>query len=105
MTRTDNAIYLPPAEEVNNFEKLKEWISKASNLLNNNQNDVYEDLTARIDKRSNETITGTKTFNAIKLGGSMDCNQKQMVSMVIENRTSDPTDPAIGQIWLRTDLL
>jgi hypothetical protein len=105
MTRTDNAIYLPPAEEVNNFSKLQEWISKVSNLLNNNQNDVYQDLTARIDKRSNETITGTKTFTSLALGSNMNCNQKQMVSMVIENRTSDPENPVVGQIWIRTDLL
>ena len=25
-------------------------------------------------------------------------------ALVIENRTSDPSSPATGQIWLRTDL-
>jgi hypothetical protein len=26
------------------------------------------------------------------------------VSSLIENRISDPSDPAVGQMWLRTDL-
>lgn len=36
--------------------------------------------------------------------GSVDFNQKQAVSLVVENRTSDPDTPIDGQIWLRTDL-
>jgi len=35
---------------------------------------------------------------------SIDFAQQQAVSFVIENRTSDPSSPADGQIWLRTDL-
>ena len=30
--------------------------------------------------------------------------QKQALSFVIENRTSDPANPVTGQLWLRTDL-
>jgi len=36
--------------------------------------------------------------------GAVNFNQKQGVSLVIENRTSDPASPVNGQIWLRTDL-
>lgn len=36
--------------------------------------------------------------------GSVNFNGQQAVSLCIENRTSDPGSPAVGQIWLRTDL-
>lgn len=36
--------------------------------------------------------------------GSVDFNQQQALGLRIENRTSDPGSPAVGQIWLRTDL-
>lgn len=35
---------------------------------------------------------------------SVEFNQQQALQLRIENRTSDPGSPAIGQIWLRTDL-
>jgi hypothetical protein len=105
MIRIDNAMFLPPADELQNVEDIKEWIGKLNNLLNNNQNDLYQDVSTRMDKSSNENINGTKTFNSLKLGSAMNCNQKQMLSMAIENRTSDQTSPTVGQIWIRTDLL
>lgn len=30
--------------------------------------------------------------------------QQQALQLVVENRTSDPSSPVAGQIWLRTDL-
>jgi len=36
--------------------------------------------------------------------GSVDFSQQQSLQFRIENRTSDPGSPAVGQIWLRTDL-
>jgi hypothetical protein len=44
---------------------------------------------------SNQTITGSNTFSGKNsfTGG-----------IVIETRTSDPTSPTAGQIWLRSDL-
>lgn len=36
--------------------------------------------------------------------GNVDFNQKQALTLVIENRTDDPSSPVDGQIWLRTDL-
>jgi len=38
------------------------------------------------------------------MAGVIDMNQYQFYQMVIENRTSDPTSPVTGQIWIRTDL-
>lgn len=35
---------------------------------------------------------------------SVNFAQQQATSFVIENRTSDPTSPVVGQLWLRTDL-
>lgn len=36
--------------------------------------------------------------------GAVDFNKQQAVALIIENRTEDPSTPANGQIWLRTDL-
>ena len=35
---------------------------------------------------------------------SVEFNQQQALQFRIENRTSDPGSPAVGQMWLRTDL-
>jgi len=35
---------------------------------------------------------------------SVDFNKQQAIALVIENRIDDPSTPADGQIWLRTDL-
>lgn len=36
--------------------------------------------------------------------GSVNFNGQQAINFRIENRTADPGSPAVGQIWLRTDL-
>ena len=36
--------------------------------------------------------------------GVVDLNKQQATTVVIENRTDDPSSPVGGQIWLRTDL-
>lgn len=36
--------------------------------------------------------------------GSVEFNQQQVLQMRVENRTSDPGSPAVGQVWFRTDL-
>jgi len=35
---------------------------------------------------------------------SVDFNSQQATNFRIENRTSDPASPTVGQLWLRTDL-
>lgn len=104
-TRTDDALFLPNPETLKADPSVIEWMKKVQGLLNSNQSDIRQDLDERIDTRGTQSISGQKTFGALKLSGSMDCNQKQLVSMVIENRTSDPTNPITGQVWLRTDLI
>lgn len=34
----------------------------------------------------------------------LDLNSQVTASVKIENRTSDPASPAVGTVWLRTDL-
>lgn len=46
-----------------------------------------------------ETVT-----NGVSVTGNVDFNQGQAVEMRLENLTADPGSPAVGQIWLRTDL-
>lgn len=36
--------------------------------------------------------------------GSVAFNDQQALSFRVENRTSDPVSPTVGQVWLRTDL-
>lgn len=36
--------------------------------------------------------------------GSVEFGQEEALQFVVENRTDEPTTPADGQIWLRTDL-
>lgn len=36
--------------------------------------------------------------------GSVNFNDQQATSFRVENRTSDPGTPTVGQIWVRTDL-
>ena len=36
--------------------------------------------------------------------GDIDFDQNEAKQLVIENRTSDPTSPATGEIWFRTDV-
>jgi hypothetical protein len=35
---------------------------------------------------------------------SVNFNSQQATNLRVENRTDDPGSPAVGQIWLRTDL-
>ena len=36
--------------------------------------------------------------------GSIEFANQQALQIAVENRTSDPSSPVDGQIWLRTDL-
>ena len=45
-----------------------------------------------------------KLNNTASPDGSVQFAQQQALQFLIENRTSDPSIPVAGQIWLRTDL-
>jgi len=49
-------------------------------------------------------IVATKLNQLANPDGSVEFNKQQALQFVIEKRTSDPTTPVDGQIWLRTDL-
>jgi hypothetical protein len=104
-TRTDDTLFLPNPDDLKADVSVKDWMKKVQGILNGNQGDIKSDLDQRIDTRTSQSVQGTKTFASLKLSGSMNANQNQITSLVIENRTSDPTDPVTGQIWLRTDLI
>lgn len=47
----------------------------------------------------------TPTLDAVPAPvASVDFDQQEALQFRIENRTSDPGTPAVGQLWLRTDL-
>jgi hypothetical protein len=48
-------------------------------------------------------ITNTTEIK-LKTPKDIDMQKQEIKNLVIENRTSDPTSPVEGQIWLRTDL-
>lgn len=52
----------------------------------------------------NVGIGTTDPTQKLDVEGNLDMNQNQVMNMRIENRTSDPASPAVGQIWMRTDL-
>ncbi len=50
-------------------------------------------------------MPATTTLDAIPTPvASVEFDQQQALQFRIENRTSDPGSPAVGEIWLRTDL-
>ena len=44
-------------------------------------------------------VNGSAGFN-----GNVDFRKNQAINFRLENRTSDPASPAVGQMWIRTDL-
>jgi hypothetical protein len=51
------------------------------------------------------SVTGMATLTGgFTLGANANCAGKQLTSLVLENRTSEPSAPVNGQIWFRTDL-
>jgi len=49
--------------------------------------------TAKLDVNGNVNVNGEINFN-----------QNEAKNMALENRTSDPPTPVVGQMWIRTDL-
>lgn len=57
-----------------------------------------------IDSLGRVGIGTVAPVEKLDLEGNLDMNQNQIKNMRIENRTSDPSNPSVGQIWIRTDL-
>ncbi|GAJ22967.1 unnamed protein product [marine sediment metagenome] len=62
------------------------------------------------ERRAPATAKVQALIAAIKLSAlanpdaSIEFAKQQALQFVVENRTSDPSSPVDGQIWLRTDL-
>ncbi|MBN2174514.1 MAG: hypothetical protein JW731_10290 [Bacteroidales bacterium] len=57
-----------------------------------------------IDPIGNVGIGTDSPVEKLDVEGNLDMNGYQIKNMVIENRTSDPSNPAVGRIWIRIDL-
>lgn len=76
-------------------------------------NFIIQSLTSNKDMLFYVNVGGTHTNSArfhgdtgyFQLNQHMDFNQKEAISFVLENRTTDPSSPVSGQMWIRTDLL
>lgn len=60
---------------------------------------AYGDVGAAAASHGSSAHTGSIIPNA-----NQDFQKNQALQFVVENRTSDPTSPVAGQMWLRTDL-
>lgn len=60
------------------------------------------DLDARLTDDRNPTSHALSVHSAAV--ASVDFAKQQAMALCIENRTDDPSTPAVGQMWLRTDL-
>jgi hypothetical protein len=58
-----------------------------------------------LDATDVSALAASTTLDAVPAPvASVDFDQQQATQFRIENRTSDPGTPAVGEIWLRTDL-
>jgi hypothetical protein len=57
-----------------------------------------------VDTIQGIATTASPTFGGLTVNGNIDFNENQALEMRLENRSSDPSGPSTGQIWLRTDL-
>ena len=49
-------------------------------------------------------VTARKLNSLAAPDGAVDFAGQQATGLCVENRTSDPSSPTVGQVWLRTDL-
>jgi hypothetical protein len=54
--------------------------------------------------RENEVWKSINSVIELKTASDIDVQDKEIKNMRIENRTSDPSSPTVGEIWIRTDL-
>lgn len=66
---------------------------------------LVSDLAGKASSSHSHTAGSLPTLDGITAPvGSVNFNDQQATSFRIENRTSDPGTPTVGQVWLRTDL-
>ena len=66
---------------------------------------LLDDADASTARGTLGAMAATTTLDAIPIAvASVDFGSQQAKNFRFENRTSDPGSPAVGQVWLRTDL-
>ena len=70
--------------------------------LINMANDDNADIVFRV-KDSNAPLI-IKGNGSVEISGDLDMKGHQTKNFLLENRTDDPANPAVGQMWIRTDL-
>lgn len=66
--------------------------------------DTDDDADIIFRVKDNDEVLRLNANGTIEFDGDLDMKGNQSKNFVIENRTSDPSSPAVGQIWIRTDL-
>ncbi len=80
-----------------NADDHKLIVRNAENLSANRIVSIVTGDVSRVLTFTSDATVGTPI-------ASVEFNQQQALQLRIENRTSDPGSPAVGQMWLRTDL-
>lgn len=66
---------------------------------------LLDDANAAAARSTLGAMDATTTLDAIPVAvASVNFNGQQATNFRVENRTSDPASPSVGQIWLRVDL-
>jgi hypothetical protein len=76
--------------------------SVAINLSLISDTDNTDDLGSSAKQWKDLYINGLAYID--QLGENLDCNDKQLTNLIIENRTDDTGMTVTGQIWFRTDI-
>ena len=71
------------------FRRLRESVESVETTLEDFTGELWEDNTSSV---------------ALKTANDIDFQEKEALSFVVENRTTDPSSPVTGQIWFRTNL-
>lgn len=57
-----------------------------------------------VETKVPQVIAETRLNAFLPPDGAVDFGQQEGLTFRVKNRTADPVSPAVGQIWLRTDL-
>lgn len=94
------------------FDKSDDVIVPVGDILDGSNNVIYSQTNNHIPQGRLENASVTVAGNTVSLGGSTNINYADISgifdesdnTVIIETRTSDPTSPSDGRIWVRTDL-
>jgi len=82
----------------------KRHAQNTDRLIKDADGDTSVDTETSADEDKIRFKTAGSERVVINNDGKIDFKKNQVISFVIENRTSDPSSPVTGQIWFRTDV-